>query len=241
MHDISSLQALGLTEKQAKIYSGLIHSGASTVSTIAKVTGLHRPTIYATIPSLQEKGLVSGVIRGKLRYFVAESPEKLDRILTDTTEKLGATIKELAIVFSTQSTRPIFKFFEGKKGIQHIFLDIVVSLKKDETYYRYSSTDDQVKGDRYLPLDYKKIRDNKRLQRMVIASGTRKQTEKASLDRAAKYIPQGFDLFSYDVTLLIYGSKIAFVDYNSETGVIIENAKIAEFQRKLFLLMWSKL
>ncbi len=56
-----------------------------------------------------------------------------------------------------------------------------------------------------------------------------------------KIVPRNFDLFEYDATELIYADKIAFVDYNTETAVIIENPKLAEFQKKIFKLLFMKL
>ena len=54
-------------------------------------------------------------------------------------------------------------------------------------------------------------------------------------------IPHGTDLFAYDITQLIYWPKIAFVDYNTETSVIIENPIIAKFQERLFKLLYQRL
>ena len=61
------------------------------------------------------------------------------------------------------------------------------------------------------------------------------------LERYMKVIPEEFGDFAYDVTLLVYKDKIAYVDYGSETAITIQNAAAAEFQLKLFKLLFSKL
>ena len=44
-----------------------------------------------------------------------------------------------------------------------------------------------------------------------------------------------------NVIEIIYGNKVAYIDLNSESAFIIENEKIAAFQRKLFLLLYDRL
>lgn len=39
----------------------------------------------------------------------------------------------------------------------------------------------------------------------------------------------------------MYGDKVAFIDYNSETVLLIENPKIAEFQKALFKSLYKRL
>lgn len=56
-----------------------------------------------------------------------------------------------------------------------------------------------------------------------------------------KAIPKKFDLFEDNISLIIYGDKIAYVDYNSNTAFIVESAKIARFQEKLFKLHYQLL
>ena len=61
------------------------------------------------------------------------------------------------------------------------------------------------------------------------------------LERSVKFVPKNYGLFDYDITEILYGDKIAFIDYNTETGLIIENPVIAEFQKKIFKLLYDKL
>ena len=65
--------------------------------------------------------------------------------------------------------------------------------------------------------------------------------KKGKFDLAVKAVPLGSDRFAYNITQLIYGPKIAFVDYKSETAVVIENPVIAQFQERLFKLFYQRL
>ena len=61
------------------------------------------------------------------------------------------------------------------------------------------------------------------------------------LHRLIKTVPAKYDLFSYDITQLIYKDKVAFIDFGSLSAAIIENPTFAEFQRKIFKLLFDKL
>lgn len=241
MNKVELLERLGLSNKESSIYLSLSESGPATVSEISKNTGLHRPTVYQTLPALQKLGLVTESKKGKRAYFVAESPEKLRTLLSETESKLNELVPELKAVFESHEQKPLVKFLEGKKGITFVFEDLVTTLKRGDVFYRYSSARNQSRADSYLPKNYRALRDQKQLERFVITSETSAKQKTARLERAIKTVPKEFGLFDFNVTQVIYGNKVAFIDYNSETALIIENPVVADFQRKLFQILFQKL
>ena len=234
---------MGLNQKEADIYVALVQSGPSTISTLSKNTQLHRPVIYKTLPQLQAQGLVTSAPKGKLVYYVAESPEKLTLLLENTKTILQDTvIPELVGLFQSVSQKPIVKVLQGESGISFVFEDILNSLKKGEMYYRYSSVKDSVyDGTKYLPKDYAKRRKQKNIGRLVITSEKVSKRFGADMDREEKIIPAKYDTFDDNIAQYIYANKVAFVDYGSESALIIENPSMAQFQRKIFKLLYAKL
>jgi sugar-specific transcriptional regulator TrmB len=236
-----TLHRLGLTPNQSKVYTSLVESGPALVSTIAHRSGLHRPTVYLALPALIEQGLVSVFPKRKQKMYVAEPPEKLRRLFEQFSVQFQEMLPQLSRNYSKRSARPLIKFLEGKKAIAFVFEDIVRTLKRGEVFYRYSSRKATTNGDAYIPKSYRELRDRKQLQRFVITNELVSKGKRPRLERAVKVVPRKFDLFEYDVTQLIYADKIAFVDYSSQTAVIIENPSIATFQRKLFELLYNLL
>ena len=235
------LQKVGLSEKESRIYTTLLESGPATISEIFRRTGIHRPLVYKTLPKLIDKGIVSILPKRKQKQYIAESPEKLKKILLELSSDFESILPELEQMHQSAGHRPIVKFLEGKNGIRLVFEDLVISLKKGDIFYRYSSRKETTLADKYLPQNYREIRDQKQLERFVITNELTAKSKKPRLERAIKIIPAKYDLFSYDIAQLIYGDKIAFLDYNTETAVIIENPQIAEFQKKIFKLLYDKL
>ncbi|MCF7835696.1 MAG: helix-turn-helix domain-containing protein [Candidatus Marinimicrobia bacterium] len=78
---ISKLKQLGLSEKEAKVYLASLELGEATVQEIAKQAGVNRPTTYVQIEKLTKMGLMSSVEKEGKKYFNAEEPNQLLKIL----------------------------------------------------------------------------------------------------------------------------------------------------------------
>ncbi len=76
---------------------------------------------------------------------------------------------------------------------------------------------------------------------MVISSSKAAIPKQKRLERDILIIPKEYDEFNQDVTMTIYGDKVAFIDFGQENSIIIENPMIADFQKKLFRLLYKKL
>ncbi len=235
------LERIGLSGKQSKIYLSLIEHGASTVSDISKFTEIHRPLVYKEIPKLQEAGLLSVANKGKRTLYVAESPQKLEAIFRETWDELKGALDELQQTFNARGNKPILKFFEGRGAITKILSDVVHSLKHGDVFYRYSSVKKVNSVDKYLPKDYREIRDKKKLERFVIATEEYIKQKKKRMERAIKAIPETSHLFDHNVSMIIYGKKISYIDYNTKSAFIIENEDVAKFHMSLFKTLYSKL
>jgi len=241
--DIESVLAqLGLSVHESTVYLDLLQNGPATVGALSKRAGIYRPALYKLIPTLIEKGLVSRTqTKHKQQHYRAESPERLESLFENAQQRLKEALPELASLYTNRrQNRPVVRFLEGKVGIRSVFADILTTLKRGDIFYRYSSIK-ELPSRSYLPPHYEEIRDKKQLERLVITNAPMAQAKPPRLERETKIVPSEYDLFNDNVTHLIYGDKIAVIDYNTETAIIIESKVIAEFQRKLFLLLYRKL
>lgn len=233
---------LGLHTDEATIYQALLTIGSGSVSEIAKFTGLYRPMIYKYIPVLLGKNLISQSYKGKRKVYVAESPKRLQSLTHELEASVENALPELLALFTTTTTRPTITFLEGKKGIRYIHEDIVTTCKKDDVIYRYESPKNYRELKKYVPEMYlKKVRDEGAIERLIITNELTAQHKKPRLGRTVKVVPSKYDLFQYNISQFIYGPKVAFIDFDSETVSVIENARFAEFQRKIFKLLFDKL
>jgi sugar-specific transcriptional regulator TrmB len=236
------LEKIGLDKHESAIYLALLELGPSHISQIAQKTSIHRPLVYKALPSLLEKKLITQSRRAKRTVYLAEPPHRLETLFDDVRVNLLEILPDLEDQYSTSEQKPKVRFLQGKDGTKRVFDDIVRSLKKGDIFYRYSSNaDGQEKKDKYVPRDYRKIRDQKKLERQVITNARTAKQKIAKLERFVKIMPDDFGPFEHNVTEIIYGDKVAFIDYGSETAMIIESKKIAEFQKHIFKMFYKKL
>ncbi|NDK10145.1 TrmB family transcriptional regulator [Candidatus Gracilibacteria bacterium] len=243
MIDIKILENIGLSETEAKIYISLLEKGTQSISGISIVSGCNRMQVYASIPRLTENKLIGETVRGKRKYYFAENPENLENIFYEKKLLFQNTISLLKSKYEKKQAKPELRTFYTKDAMKHIFYDVVETLNTGDTYYRYSSRKhDNLRG--FLSEDYKKKRDMKEIQRMIITSDELKKIKEKGnnkLNREIVSIPKLYDLFEDNISKIIYANKVAIIDYESETSFIIENKKLADFEKKIFKLLFKYL
>lgn len=238
------LEKLGLSAHESSVYLALLEYGKMGVSGIAVKTGCYRTVVYDALGGLMREGLVATTLKGKYKVYAAESPTKLEQKFLELSNHFDEEIAFLSTLNKQSDTRrPVVKYVEGEKGITAVNDDVVMTLKKGEVYYRYSSAivTNTDKRKNYLSRKYRLLRDQKQLERKVITNAPNKAGKRPRFEREVKVVPPDFDLFEYNISQIIYGDKVAVLDYNSETAVIIENPAIAKFQKKIFELLFRKL
>lgn len=238
---LSLLQRVGVSDAELRVYEYLFREGKSSVVGIARALSLHRPKLYQLLEQLHARGLVSAIIQGKRKFFIAAPPERVSDLLSSLSREMDEALPSLKEEYCAMKDKPTITHYEGHSGVTSVFADLVESTKRGETFYRYSSEKDLAHTNTYLPRDYRKKRDEKKLERFVITAPRIGKGKKARMERAMKYIPEGFDLFDQDVIELIYAHKVAFIDLNTESGFVIESAPLADFHKKLFRLLYQKL
>ena len=129
----------------------------------------------------------------------------------------------------------------GPKGITHVFTDIIETCEVGECVYRITSEKDVMKTNAYMPDDYRKIRTKKWLQLSLITSEQVAKKKNPRLDREMAIIPEKWNEFDNNISLTLYGNKMAYVDFNTESSVTIENEQMVDFQKKIFRLLFRYL
>ncbi len=239
---VATLAQSGLSAQEATLYASLLGASSLSISGIVKRSGLHRPAVYAALPALIAKGIVSTTLSGKRKLYIAESPRLLAKEFDERAEAFRATLDELAADYANKEDRPTVKLLEGKKGLRSVLDDLAATLKSGDTFFRTSSRNLGTDVERYVPKGYRQARDKKKLEQLVITNSALKENpHKKRIECYSKVMPAKEDPFTYDIASLIYGDKVAFVDYASETALVIENARFARFQERLFKSLFQRL
>ena len=114
----SVLEELGLSNAEAKIYLALLGLGSSKTGDIIDRTKLQSSTVYHVLGSLVEKGLVSYVLKGKIKFYQAEDPNSFLLFLEEKKRKLNEILPELRRKERLSKQKQTAKVYEGLKGVK---------------------------------------------------------------------------------------------------------------------------
>lgn len=236
------LEQIWLSKNSGLIYLSLLEHGKSSITDITTNTWLHRVQIYRLLPYLIETEFVLVTTKWKKKYYLPANPSKINDAYQDLQERNKWSINKLVEKYSNLEKKPNVIYSEWAKSITNVFNDIVDSLDKWDVFYRITSeTDVERINETYLPKDYRVKRDKKELERYVIMSSNAAIKKQQRLERELKIIPEKLDEFKDNVLMTIYWHKVWFIDFNTETSIIIESKEIADFQKKLFKLLYRSL
>ncbi|MCK5211287.1 ArsR family transcriptional regulator [Candidatus Parcubacteria bacterium] len=242
--NIILLKKLGLSDKEVKVYLGLLEYGASSVRSLSAAVGLNRGTVYDILKKLRDFGLVSYYQHKTKQKFIAEDPSKL-AVLVEREEQrinkikadLGSLIPELKSVQDKGGQGPTSKYYEGKSGIRLILEDVLKSVadSSKSEYYIYSATN--ASEDIYSAYpNFTKDRIKARIK--VKAISLAKGGSTSGLDER-RWLGTDEDSATF---CLIYSGKLAYISRDNKgkpVGVIIENKMIYETQKIIFLQLWN--
>jgi HTH-type transcriptional regulator, sugar sensing transcriptional regulator len=229
--NIENLIEVGLASKEARIYLAVLHLGKATIADVAKKSKVKRMTVYQHIDDLLQKNLVHKTAQGKRIFYVAESPEKIGKILDRKKKHFEKILPDLKSVFARSSHKPQIRFYEGIEGMRAIYDEMT---KTSQTVYGTFSADKfyQVFNEH----DNQKFFENLKANGAVIKDLVEntpfgKKYVKADFYKnngVPKLLPEGFEV---SVDLLVAGDKVSMMSFVNLVGVIIENHEIAELQR----------
>jgi len=243
MAPLPPLETLGIPHPASIIYLALIDIGQGTITDISEKASLYRPVVYKHVNYLLRKGLVSKVKKGKRQIYIPESPIRLLASLDESKKTADALITRLLEKYERKSSEVSISYHQGTSGIKKVFEEIARKCKRDDTIYRYESPRDYKRNARYYPEIYREKTSGQvsEVGKKTITNEKTALKRTKSLSRETKSIPAAYDPFEFNITQLIAKDQVAFIDYDSETSIIIKGKRFAEFQLKIFNLFFRKL
>ncbi len=232
-----ALLSLSLEKNEVAAYLYLTKHGASNLSSIAKGVHVTRVTAYVLIHALLKRGFVIKTTLSRRTLYEACDPNKLLASLETVYKEGTLALTQLSAAMKTTLFIPNITIHSGKDGLSTIFDDVVETLPRGGTYFRYTSRKDDIS---FSNQNYRTLRKEKEIERLVITSVHKAEQKSKDANRFIKTVPKDFN-FDDNVMVLIYGNKMAHIDVGSQTGIVIESPQLAHFQEKIFKLLWRKL
>jgi len=225
----------------------LLELGESSVGALIKKAEVASSKIYELLDKLIEKGLVTTFIEANTKYFKAVNPQRLEEYFNSKIKSLEADKKELdnilpslISVFETHKKETEVELFNGYKGIQTAFYEIIGELKKGDELLVIGGGDKPTTNEN-TQLFFEQIhrkRADKGIILKIIFSEARRKSYKLMRTFAhtyAKFLPFGttstINIYK-DVTILLVMSP-------TPAAIRIKDKQITESYRKYFKQMWK--
>lgn len=241
---IDNLKSIGLSKWESEAYLSLLELGASKTGAISKRSGVPQSKIYIVLESLISKGLVSYIIKGKTKHFIASDP---GRVMTLFKEKEN----ELALALSRVSTRApepnSVEIFEGWPAIRLAKADMIQDAKKGEQFYGYSPGETSTVPKLLQFYDW--WGERKRLaglkDHLLITFSNKKEFEATIPKEDLSYVRWKTRYCSiwFPGDVGIFRDTVCinnFVDVKAPTCIVIKSRTVALEHKKFFLSLWEK-
>ncbi len=226
------LEKLGFSPNEIKVYLTLNKQGSTPAGKISKIAKIDRSSAYNALKLLQEKGLVSYVLIGKIKWFQAIGPKRILDYLKEQEEDVKEILPGLNELHMAKKVEGQVRLFKGIKGIKSVFLDIIRTGKDN---YVFGSEGQFSKRLPDFVHQFKLLKKQKGIKtRLLMRKSTRELDVRLSNHR---YIP---NVSESPAVTNIYGDKIAIIIWTDEPeAIVIENAAAARAYKSYFDFMWK--
>lgn len=120
-----TLQVIGLTPNEAKIYESLLRMQSANISTIAIKSKVHRRNVYDSMSKLIDKGIVSELVLENEKHFKAVDPKRLMGLLKEKESILGEALPGMQRLFQQIETKEQAYVYKGIQGFRNYMQDIL--------------------------------------------------------------------------------------------------------------------
>ena len=227
------LENLGFSPNEIKVYLALNDQGSSKAGSVAKLAKIDRSSCYNTLKGLIEKGLVSYVSIGQVKWFQSAGPQKLLQYIKEQEEEIKEILPELDARHKATKVQGQVRLYKGLKGIRTIFQDIISSKAKENLLFGSESQLEE-KMPAYQKQFVRQLKENKMSVREIVRED---RATKTSNPKQTRYV---LKKIKSPVATNIYGDKIALIIWTNEPeGIIIENEAAAKAYKSYFEFMWE--
>lgn len=127
-----TLQQLGLSPNEAKIYEALLELKEARVGEISSKTNIHGRNVYDSMQRLCDKGLVFPVLSGSETLYSPVDPDKLMELIREKELMLQNALRELRMRYEKKENIQEAYIYKGLAGIKRYMRDI---LREGEDVY----------------------------------------------------------------------------------------------------------
>lgn len=229
-----SLQKIGFSLNEAKVYLALLEFGQAMAGEISKKSQVNRTSTYDAIERLVEKGFVKYILQANRKVFQPVAPASIIEHLKEQEGLVNQLIPELNLLYKKNKEKEETGVYQGRKGIKSILNDIL----KYKEYAAFGSSGRFLEIMKHDFVIFQKQKKKLKIQAEVILPNSSRKSEQVKLAFTSfRYIP---DEFASPTTTFIYGANVAIIVWSSvPVATLIQSMEVAESYKNYFELLWK--
>lgn len=231
--EIHTLERIGFSRNESKVYLSLIESGVVSAGVISKKEGMHRRTVYDTLDALSEKGLVSCIIKDKKRLFKATEPAVISEILKEHQASFTKILPLLEHKQKTSTQKEEATVYTGRKGI----ITVLKSMQESKEIWTIGSNGESKNILKEYWGQNQIVRKKKGIKvRFLLSERLRNSEIVNSVYGNIKYLSGEHDS---SISTNIFDNKIAIITWGEKpVCVVIESEAVSAAFRQYFKFLW---
>jgi len=248
MNISETFYVLGLKPEHADIYLANLNWGETSITNIARKSGIPRTSIYSLLPELIESGLITQTVKqGSTLYKAADPEQLLDLLeqqklrLDQSITQLSTTMDQLKALQKKATPKPSIQYLDGPEGIKKAYS---MTLSANEI-------DIQCFSDNYMNIVSEEFFNNyfdefhsSQIKSREILSNSDADKEYAKR-RGNKFhrMAHTDNVADSETDFWVYNHTVCFVSFNEKEpyALLIEDEDIAKCMKSIFQNAWENL
>ena len=237
------LEKIGLTPTESKVYLALLDLGEAKTGDILKKARLNSGRIYEVLDSLHKKGLVSSIVKKKVKLFIPSPPERvldyMNQELSDLENRKNdfeKALPELTQKFKQLKQKTSVEVFFGIEGLKTAYSLFFKEAEKDKNLYVHGIISKKEYSKEVLDVllynVYKKRIELKLKTKKLISEEARKDKIFSQDKSEIKYLPYpsitSMEMLG-DLTVIQFFQDPIIVILINNKGVVSDYKKQFEF------------
>ena len=243
-----TLEKIGLTQGESKIYLALLVVGQSTTGPIVEKSGVSTSKTYKILKRLESKGLVSYITKNNVAHWSPANPQRILDLLEEQEQEIQEKKREVknslpSLMKKIDSLREKqqAEVYIGMKGMISVFNDETNYLKENSNEINYVIGITSITKPKFLDF-FRRIenkRNNLKIKRKYLfgenAKGSQAWIEKSKYCEI-KYL----NYPDSPVSINIYGNT-SFVNILNDEPIffVIKSEEVANSFKEYFKILWK--
>ena len=241
MNLVEALQNLGLNEKEAKVYIALLQLGRGTAYSVAKHSGLKKPTTYVILEQLIKKGVANKIPRENILRYVAVNPDEIFSAIETKIINAKQALPELKALSKGKEYKVATTYYEGVDGIKEMYRKVLKTIINQEIVGFYANAKNNSPEMLELWDDWTNKRTERNINVRAITPADAKTVEwvkgKERHLLKIKFVPN--EEYDSNVSIEVYDNFVQIISSQYLQGVLIDNPDIADTMRQIFEIVWK--